>query len=131
MFEHSWGITNGGYVAIGAIPGACLRFMIANQMKKRSFRTYLPTCVVNLTATFALGLLISCHSEGFSTIDKSPLILCFGVGFLGSLSTFSTFILELRDSLRVQDFKEFISVLILSIFGGLIVGTIGYGLGKA
>jgi len=75
--------------------------------------------------------LISCQSEALSPIEKSPLILCFGVGFLGSLSTFSTFILELRDSLRVQDFKEFISVLILSIFGGLIVGTIGYGLGKA
>ena len=59
---------------------------------------------------------------GFESINNSPnLFLLINVGFLGSLSTFSSFILDLLEDLLNYRLRSFVVMLLSSIFGCLIV----------
>jgi CrcB protein len=53
------------------------------------------------------------------------------VGFFGSLSTFSTFAIELLNTLKQRNWHESLLLCVGSILGGLIVAGLGYGLGLA
>ncbi len=76
-------------VAVGAAAGAPTRWWVDQQVQRR-FAPVLPwgTFVVNVVGSFALGLLFS--SGGLS----SHAYLAVGVGFLGALTTFSSFAWE-------------------------------------
>ena len=114
-------------VAFGSMSGAMLRFWIANNLRSISTSRYLGTFLVNISSAFALGLLLSRFDQSISLSNHSQLILLLGVGFLGSLSTFSTFIFEILMSIREQRWKEGIVWGIGSIVGGLIALATGYG----
>tara|TARA_Y100001968_G_C19402722_1_gene741923 strand:+ start:807 stop:1025 length:219 start_codon:yes stop_codon:yes gene_type:complete len=59
---------------------------------------------------------------GFESINNSPnLFLLINVGFLGSLSTFSSFILDLLEDLLNYRLRSFVVMLLSSIFGCLIL----------
>ena len=80
-------------VGIGAIPGAWLRLRIVNHFDPMVPRKHWGTFAVNLTAAFALGLVLGLHINDPCTDSErvSALTLLVAVGFFGSLSTFSTF----------------------------------------
>jgi CrcB protein len=61
----------------------------------------------------------------------SALTLLVAVGFFGSLSTFSTFAVELLNTLKQRNWRESLLLGIGSILGGLIAAGLGYGLGLA
>ena len=83
-------------VGIGAIPGAWLRLRVVNHLEPMVPRKHWGTLLVNLTAAFALGLVLGLQRSGRCdpSAGISPLILLIGVGFFGSLSTFSTFAVD-------------------------------------
>ena len=53
------------------------------------------------------------------------------VGFFGSLSTFSTFAVELLTTLKQRNWRESLLLSVGSILGGLVAAGLGYGLGLA
>jgi CrcB protein len=53
------------------------------------------------------------------------------VGFFGSLSTFSTFAIELLNTLKQRAWSESLLLGLGSILGGLVAAGLGYGLGLA
>jgi len=53
------------------------------------------------------------------------------VGFFGSLSTFSTFAVELLNTLKQRNWRESLLLSVGSILGGLVAAGLGYGLGLA
>ena len=53
------------------------------------------------------------------------------VGFFGSLSTFSTFAVELLNTLKQRNWRESLFLGVGSILGGLVAAGLGYGLGLA
>jgi len=75
-------------IGIGGAIGAISRFGIAEMAKRFSTGPFpIGTLIANLTGCFLIGILL-----GSGTADKSePLRLGVGVGFLGALTTFSTF----------------------------------------
>ncbi len=116
-------------VSIGAGFGACLRFKCVNTFLKYSINSSLAILFLNLISTFALGFLFGIRSGLVENQFLSSIFLLIGVGFLGSLSTFSTFIFQLLQALLEKDFKDFFFLLLASLFGGILLAAGGYKLG--
>lgn len=120
-------------VGIGAIPGAWLRLRIVNHFEPMVPRKHWGTFAVNLVAAFALGLVLGLQVNDPCATSKglAGLTLLVGVGFFGSLSTFSTFAVELLNTLKQRHWLEALLLGVGSIVGGLVAAGLGYGLGLA
>ena len=120
-------------VGIGAIPGAWLRLRIVNHFEPMVPRKHWGTFAVNLVAAFALGLVLGLQNNDPCTTAQglSGLTLLIAVGFFGSLSTFSTFAVELLNTLKQRNWRESLLLSLGSILGGLVAAGLGYGLGLA
>ena len=114
-------------VGIGAIPGAWLRLKTVNHFEPMVPKKHWGTFAVNVIASFGLGLVLGLVQ---SCSAKTGLVLLIGVGFFGSLSTFSTFVVELLNELRAG--RPFVAVVLAlaSIAAGLCAAGAGYGLGS-
>ena len=113
-------------VGLGAIPGAWLRLKTVNHFEPMLPKKHWGTFAVNVIACFGLGLVVALHQ---SCSAKTALVLLIGVGFFGSLSTFSTFAVELLNELRAG--RPFVAVVLAmaSIAAGICAAAAGYGLG--
>ena len=113
-------------VGVGAIPGAWLRLKMVNHFEPMVPKKHWGTFAVNVIACFGLGLVLALYQ---SCSAKTGLALLIGVGFFGSLSTFSTFAVELLNELRAG--RPFVSLVLAlaSIAAGLCAAGAGYGLG--
>ena len=108
-------------VSIGAIFGANVRFVIYQKFKEININGYYITLFINSFSSFLLGLFVSVLSKIVFLNLTSQLVLLFSIGFLGSLSTFSTFVYDLFDSsLKIKFFRALKS---------LSLGIISFGLG--
>ena len=77
-------------------------------------------------ACLALGLLLSL---GDGCTDLHRLALLLSVGFLGSFSTFSTFVVELLQALGEGQAGEALRLAGFSVGGGLLALELGRRLG--
>ena len=120
-------------VALGAIPGAWLRLRVVNHFEPMVPYKHWGTFAVNLVAAFGLGLVLGVQVNDPRPIPEGALALnlLIAVGFFGSLSTFSTFAVELLNSLRKRHWQESLLLSVASIVGGLLMAGLGYGIGLA
>ena len=120
-------------VALGAVPGAWLRLRVVNHFEPVVPHKHWGTFVVNVMAAFSLGLFSGLHAyalKACSGVDgTAPMMLLVGVGFFGSLSTFSTFVVELLNELRAGQTLMAVVLALASIGAGLLASAVGYGLG--
>ena len=116
-------------VAIGAVPGAWLRFRVVNHFEPIIPRKHWGTFGVNVIACFALGLLVSLEQSCAQA--SSRMLLLLGTGFLGSFSTFSTFMAEVFAVLRARAWGETLGLLASSVLGGLLAMELGLAIGGA
>ena len=117
-------------VSIGAILGANLRFKIHNKLEKINLSKDFVILIINTFASFSLGLFISISEQFSSFIYSYQLILFFSIGFLGSLSTFSSFAYDLFDlCLQLKFFRAF-KLFIISISLGISSFAFGFLLGN-
>ena len=83
----------------------------------------LPSWVGTLMAN-ALGCLILFYGyKVFSQLDRN-MHQFIKIGFLGSLTTFSTFAFETSSALAEGRIKEGLTILFLNMFIGIIVGVL-------
>ena len=113
-------------VGLGAIPGAWLRLKTVNHFEPMLPKKHWGTFAVNVIACFGLGLVVALHQ---SCNAKTALALLIGVGFFGSLSTFSTFAVELLNECRAGRPLVAVVLAMASIVAGLCAAAAGYGLG--
>lgn len=114
-------------LALGGALGAITRYFISTQLA-RSIDIAFPygTLTVNVVGSFLIGLAISFFLEHQSL---PPYLKLFVVtGFLGALTTFSTFSFETLELIRSHTYMGILN-LALNIIGGLIAVTIGIKLG--
>ena len=120
-------------VALGAIPGAWLRLRVVNHFEPVVPHKHWGTFIVNVSAAFFLGLFSGLHAlqlKASSGVDgTAPMMLLVGVGFFGSLSTFSTFVVELLNTLQSRQFLQFVGLMVFSLVIGLLAAAAGYQLG--
>ena len=113
-------------VAIGAVPGAWLRLRIVNHFEPMVPKKHWGTFIVNVVACFALGLVLALQE---TCSARTGIVLLIGVGFFGSLSTFSTFVVELLNELRAGRALAAAALASASVLAGLLASAAGYGLG--
>ena len=116
-------------VAVAAIAGAWIR-LAATQLGPASWRQRpWTTWGVNMVACFLMGLLAS---QGSHRTSPSPgsLELVAAVGFLGSLSTFSTLMADLVTTWQRRARRQTLSLGAASLLGGLLACQLGLVLAK-
>ena len=114
-------------VALGAIPGAWLRLRLVNHFQPMLPGKHWGTFAVNVTACFFLGLVLALLER---CDPLTSLALLIGVGFLGSLSTFSTFVVEVLNELRAGQVLPALVLVLASLLMGLVAAAAGFGLGS-
>ena len=105
-------ISSIGIILFGSTFGLILRIFIQNNFKKSIGFDIQNTSIVNFLSSFFLGILVALN------FVNNELLILFYSGFLGSFSTFSSFIYQLfilfkkREYLRL--FFQYIEVIIFS-----------------
>jgi fluoride exporter len=90
-------------VMVGGSVGALSRYGVALlAVKLLGSRFPWGTLIVNLTGCFLIGLAFALADRGSSIMNPS-MRLFFVTGYLGALTTFSTFGLETVNAIRAED----------------------------
>ena len=115
-------------ISIGAILGALLRWKLGEYFNHLFPTIPMGTLIANLTGAFFMGLMIffSIEHSFFSYNAR----LGFATGFLGSLTTFSTFSGEAFTLLAKQEFMWFMALVLLHIIGSIFMVIVGYMVSK-
>ena len=98
-------------IALGAFPGALIRWQVNNDL------------IVNLLGTLILGFVIGSKL-------KLPFKLLIGVGFCGSLTTFSSWIINCLHLLMNGELLKATILIIFPLFAGLMAASIGFFIGE-
>ena len=117
-------------VGIGAAPGAILRMHLVAKLSQYNKSNFYAIQIVNTIATFLLGLTLAYQNRAIIQADYQQLYLFISVGFLGSLSTFSSLIYEFYLSFLKKRWFEIIRSSLLAIIAGMFSLSIGYYLGN-
>ncbi len=107
-----------------AILGAIARYFIQSLFDASLYRPY-GTLIVNILGCFVLGIV----SEIYSTHSQSTLYQAISVGFCGSLTTFSSIMLELYFMLRAGAYVNAFIYIVTSVLLGVVSIWIGKYLG--
>ncbi|KAE8176347.1 fluoride efflux transporter CrcB [Photobacterium carnosum] len=116
-----------GFIAIGGAFGACSRYLISEFCVILFGRGFpYGTLTVNIIGSLIMGLLMSGLNQGM--IEAAPWRPMIGLGFLGALTTFSTFSM---DNIVMMQQGEFIKAglnIVLNVTVSLFACYIGYQL---
>ena len=118
------------FISLGAILGANTRFKIHSKLEKLNIRKDFLILIINTFASFSLGLFLSIIEQLGSISYSYQLILFFSIGFLGSLSTFSSFVCDLFDLCLQLKFARALKLFLISLSFGIIAFTFGLLLGN-
>lgn len=104
-------------IGIGGFFGAISRFLIASWMQKLTGSFFpIGTLTVNVLGSFIIGFLYLYFEQSINPLYKAMLI----TGFLGALTTFSTFSLEtvlmLQDGLLMKALINIVANVTFTIF---------------
>jgi CrcB protein len=114
-------------VAAGAIPGALLRWRLerlTDQVMPGLHGLVEADLLANLLGCLLIGALLAQPPR------RARLFLWGAIGFCGSLTTFSSWMLELTRVMQHGKGWAAISVLLVSLVGGLLLTTLGYELAQ-
>ena len=103
-------------VALGAVPGALLRWQLSVQLQDRHV-------LVNTLGAAILGLL-----AGLPAAPRRQLLL--GIGFCGSLTTFSSWMLAAMRDLSRWEWGSAVGLIALTLGLGLGAAALGFVFGR-
>jgi len=103
-------------VALGAVPGALLRWQVAEHLNDQNL-------LVNTLGAALLGLL-----AGLPAAPRRQLLL--GIGFCGSVTTFSSWMLAAMKQLSAGDWAGALGLIGLTLGLGLAAALLGRMVGQ-
>ena len=115
-------------VSIGAVFGVNARFIIYQKLKQININGYFIILAINTFSCFLLGLFISILPKIKSLTFSSQLAFFVLIGFLGSLSTFSTFVYDLFDLCLKSKFCKALKLFSFSFSLGIFALALGSSL---
>jgi CrcB protein len=123
-------VSPGLLVVLGAIPGAWIRFGLVSGGARRMPRPHWATWGVNMLACFLLGVLMGVRPL-LETRTGELAQTTLAIGFLGGMSTYSTFIAELVTAWRRQGRLDALFLGVTSLLGGGLACLTGQVLARA
>lgn len=115
-------------IIIGGACGALLRFFLSLKLNPLSPSIPLGTLTVNYLGAFIMGGMVYLSAR-FGNIPREIMAGVMG-GFLGSLTTFSTFSAEAFDLISRREFFLAATQIILHVVGSIVLVFCGYYLTK-
>ncbi len=106
-------------VGAGAEPGDLLRWQAAVQLAPALGGDALTNLIVNLLGSFLLGFLAGPIPR------RTALVLCLGIGFCGSLTTFSSWMLDVARLLEAARPGDALALVVISLLAGLFCAGLG------
>lgn len=117
-------------VAIGGATGSLLRFLISKFVQTQVGIDFpLGTLLVNVIGAFLIGLSYSYLVERLILSPEARAMII--TGFLGGLTTFSTFSYESFNLLFNGELTKFLLYVGTTNIVGILMTLIGYNLGRA
>lgn len=116
-------------VTVGAAVGSGARFAL--DIGSRRWFPSGPSVgilVVNLVGSFVLGVLVGLMATRLLD-DRWRLLV--GIGFCGSFTTFSTFVVELAELIDVDRRRVLLAWTAAAVVGGGMAAALGVGVGRA
>jgi CrcB protein len=111
-------------VAIGAVPGALLRWQSGVQLGPHLGGSAGADLLVNLVGSFVLGFLAGPIPR------RTGLVLLLGIGFCGCLTTFSSWMLDVTKLLEAGRGASGLLLIAASLALGLICAAVGLSLSR-
>ena len=108
------------YVALGASLGAPTRFLVDQYFRKLSEKPF-GIFIVNILGSFILGIAYASQEHWHDLV---------GIGFAGSFTTWSTFILDLYLGYENKRYRESLLNLTASLVCGLAAAYLGLHLAR-
>ena len=115
-------------VALGGALGALARYGLTKGLEQWNPHTYFSAGILaaNLLGCFLMGFLILSIGQ-MNALHRDVMAAFLLVGVLGSLTTFSTFILEMFRLAQSGDTKQVLAHLAAHLVLGLLSFCLGYG----
>ncbi|MDP2634731.1 MULTISPECIES: fluoride efflux transporter CrcB [unclassified Pseudoalteromonas] len=111
-------------IAAGGASGACLRFFISETMLKLLGRGFpFGTLAVNILGSLLMGVLYGLIEREIITV--SPAKSLIGIGFLGALTTFSTFSMDSLLLLQQGHFLKMALNIVLNVTVCIFMAWLG------
>ncbi|HIF9170437.1 TPA: fluoride efflux transporter CrcB [Photobacterium damselae] len=116
-----------GFIALGGAFGACSRYLVS-ELCVALFGRGFPygTLTVNIVGSLIMGLLMSALNQGM--IEAAPWRPIIGLGFLGALTTFSTFSMDNVVMIQQGEFVKAGLNIILNVVLSITACYVGYQL---
>ena len=111
-------------IALGAIIGANIRYFFLQKLEILKYSEY-RLLTINLFSSFILGLLFPFFIKTNFKIEEE-LIFLFLFSFIGSLSSFSSFISDFYMLILNNNFKRSTLLIFFSIVLGILFFNFGY-----
>ena len=111
-------------IALGAIIGANIRYFFLRKLEILKYSEY-RLLTINLFSSFILGLLFPFFIKTNLKIEEE-LIFLFIFSFIGSLSSFSTFISDFYMLILNNNLRRSTLLIIFSIVLGILFFNFGY-----
>jgi CrcB protein len=111
-------------VAIGAVPGALLRWQAGVQLGPWLGGSAGADLLVNLVGSFVLGFLAGPIPR------RTSLLLLLGIGFCGCLTTFSSWMLDVVKLIQQQRPLLGLLLIVVSLVLGLLFAALGLVLSR-
>ncbi|MFC6275975.1 fluoride efflux transporter CrcB [Psittacicella hinzii] len=117
-----------GAIAIGAILGAWIRAYLSAWLNPQYQLLNVGTLVANVLGCFLIGSILVLGQKALVNPVAQQLLI---TGFLGSLTTFSSYSLEIWQKFLAGQWLTSVAVAVLHLLLGFIACGIGYYLTKA
>ncbi|MCF4009544.1 fluoride efflux transporter CrcB [Rheinheimera sp. UJ63] len=115
-------------ISVGASCGAVLRWLLGSALNQHWHVLPLGTLTANLLGGFLVGVAVPWLAQHSSLAPEWRLLII--TGFLGGLTTFSTFSAEVIEMLLEQKMAHAAATAGLHLFGSLLLTGVGFAIAR-
>lgn len=110
-------------ISLGASAGALLRWIFSLTLNSIQFAVPLGTLTANLLGAYLIGLAVAFFTDHMQLAPEWRLLVV--TGFLGGLTTFSTFSAEVVEMIQKASLSEAFITILIHVVGSLALTFLG------